>query len=402
MVYDGGLSYWPGYRNSDQWGSTYAGHFLLEAKKKGYYVSEDIINNWIGFQQRNAQAWTPQNHIWQRLDHLQQAYRLYTLALAGRPEWGAMSRLKALTDLSGPAKWRLAGAYALAGRPDEAKQLVANAPTSVSPYRELGYTYGSNWRDAAMIIETLVLLNEKNRALPLLIDLAKGLNNEMFYSTQTTSFTLLAFSKFIAQQKPEALNFQLTAGGGFNKKINTPAMVTIIDLPLEGNPSNTLSIQNKGKSDIFVRVISTGQPALQTETQIHNKLYTEIAYQDMSGNTIDVTNLQQGTEFYAQVRIWNPGDRGELRGIALEQVFAGGWEIGNQRLDGIALPQNITMPDYQDVRDDRVFSYFDLYSNETKIFRIRLTAAYAGRFYLPGLKCSPMYDDNVQSRQFGR
>jgi alpha-2-macroglobulin len=402
VVYDGGLSYWPGYRQSEQWGSTYAGHFLLEAKKKGYHVSDDIINGWMNFQERNAQAWTPQTSIWQNLDHLQQAYRLYTLALAGRPEWGAMSRLKALPDLSGPAKWRLAGAYALAGRPDEAKAIIANTPTTVGSYRELGYTYGSNWRDAAMVIETLVILNERTRALPLLIELSKGLNSERFYSTQTTAFTLLAYGKFVALQKPEALNFQLTGGTNFTKKINTASTVSIVEIPIDGDASKVISIQNKGKSDIYVRVVSTGQPNLQSETLQHTNIYTEIEYEDMSGNKLNVNALEQGTEFYAKVRIWNSGERGDLRGIALEQVFAGGWEIGNQRLDGVVLPQNISMPDYQDIKDDRVFSYFDLYRNETKIFRIRLTAAYAGRFYLPGLKCSPMYDESVQSRQVGQ
>jgi alpha-2-macroglobulin len=49
-----------------------------------------------------------------------------------------------------------------------------------------------------------------------------------------------------------------------------------------------------------------------------------------------------------------------------------------------------------------VFSYFDLYTNETRIYRIRLTAAYAGQFYLPGLKCGPMYDESVVSKQLGQ
>ena len=401
-TYDGGMGYWPGNTTSDQWGSTYAGHFLLEAKRKGYAVSDAWLTNWTAFQQRNAQAWSPSGYIWQNLDHVQQAYRLYTLALAGKPEWGAMSRLKSMTNLSVPAKWRLAAAYALAGRTDEAQQLVYNAPTSVSSYRELSYTYGSNWRDLAMIVETLVLLNDKVRVMPLLQELASGINNEAFYSTQTTAFTLIAYSKFAAKEKGQSMDFVVNVGKGFNKKVNTPATVSIIDLPVAGSNTHSFSIQNKGKGTLYVRIISNGQPAIQTEQIAHTQLYTEIAYLDMAGSEINVSQLEQGTEFYAQVRVWNPGDRGELKELALEQVFAGGWEIGNQRMDGAVIAENISLPEYQDVRDDRVFSYFDLYINETKIFRIRLTAAYAGRFYLPGLSCSPMYDESVVSRQTGQ
>ena len=33
---DGGLAYWPGSRQGDEWGSNYAGHFMLKAKDLGY------------------------------------------------------------------------------------------------------------------------------------------------------------------------------------------------------------------------------------------------------------------------------------------------------------------------------------------------------------------------------
>ncbi len=33
---DGGLSYWPGTGTADEWGTNYAGHFMLEAQAKGY------------------------------------------------------------------------------------------------------------------------------------------------------------------------------------------------------------------------------------------------------------------------------------------------------------------------------------------------------------------------------
>ncbi len=35
---DGGFAYWPGGEDSESWAATYAGHFLLEAERKGYLV----------------------------------------------------------------------------------------------------------------------------------------------------------------------------------------------------------------------------------------------------------------------------------------------------------------------------------------------------------------------------
>ena len=53
---------------------------------------------------------------------------------------------------------------------------------------------------------------------------------------------------------------------------------------------------------------------------------------------------------------------------------------------------------YQDIRDDRVLTYFNLRRGETKIFTIRLQATYAGNFILPAVQCEAMYDVNVQAR----
>ncbi|HMR58621.1 MAG TPA: alpha-2-macroglobulin family protein, partial [Cyclobacteriaceae bacterium] len=78
---DGGFAYWPGSGDSDSWSSTYAGHFLIEAEAKGYYVPNDMIKRWKKHQKRKAQGWRKAQEYGS--SELIQAYRLYTLALAG-------------------------------------------------------------------------------------------------------------------------------------------------------------------------------------------------------------------------------------------------------------------------------------------------------------------------------
>lgn len=96
-------------------------------------------------------------------EDLTQAYRLYTLALANSPELGAMNRMKENKNLSVAAKWRLAAAYFYAGHQETARSIINNLQTKIDNYNELNYTYGSPERDEAMILETLTLLNEKER-----------------------------------------------------------------------------------------------------------------------------------------------------------------------------------------------------------------------------------------------
>jgi uncharacterized protein YfaS (alpha-2-macroglobulin family) len=57
---------------------------------------------------------------------------------------------------------------------------------------------------------------------------------------------------------------------------------------------------------------------------------------------------------------------------------------------------------YQNIRDDRVYTYFDLASNKSKTFKILLNASYAGQFYLPTIYAEAMYDATINARQPGK
>ncbi|HQN57594.1 MAG TPA: hypothetical protein PLR24_10165, partial [Saprospiraceae bacterium] len=58
--------------------------------------------------------------------------------------------------------------------------------------------------------------------------------------------------------------------------------------------------------------------------------------------------------------------------------------------------------DYQDIRDDRVNTFFSLYQGAEKSFKIKLIAAYAGKSYVPAASCSAMYDNTISARVPGK
>ena len=174
---DGGFSYWPGLSESDAWGSNYAGHFLLEAQANGYFVSDYMLQQWKNFQKGKANSWsvTGENYYGSDLD---QAYRLFTLALAKSPELGAMNRLKEFKYLSSEAKWRLAAAYQLSGQQNIALNLISNLPVSFDVRNKPGFTFGSELRDQAMVLETLTLLGRRQQASQVLNTVAEKLAQE--------------------------------------------------------------------------------------------------------------------------------------------------------------------------------------------------------------------------------
>ena len=187
----GGFSYWPGGGDMSEWGTNYAGHFLLEAKKRGYSLPPNLIDRWKKAQAKTARSWQitqPGNRYYYRNNHLVQAYRLYTLALANAPEWGAMNRMLEMKEVSKEAKWRLAAAYAIGGKKDVAQKIIDQLDTQLEEYTELSRSYGSSLRDQAMILETLDLLGNKSEAGTIVRTISDQLSKNKWYGTNTVSY----------------------------------------------------------------------------------------------------------------------------------------------------------------------------------------------------------------------
>ena len=117
---------------------------------------------------------------------------------------------------------------------------------------------------------------------------------------------------------------------------------------------------------------------------------------------MDPSKLEQGTEFIATVTVTNPGLRGQYKNMALNHIFPSGWEINNLRLDSAEDRLKADVPTYQDIRDDRVYTYFDLAAGQRKTFKILLTASYAGSYYMPAVTCEAMYDHSIYARKKGQ
>jgi uncharacterized protein YfaS (alpha-2-macroglobulin family) len=94
--------------------------------------------------------------------------------------------------------------------------------------------------------------------------------------------------------------------------------------------------------------------------------------------------------------------RNDYQNLALSQVFPSGWEINNLRLNNDEALVKTNRGDYQDIRDDRVYTYFRLSAYDERTFSVVLTASYAGTFYLPGTSCEAMYDHSIYAKQKGQ
>ncbi len=397
QIYNGSLSYWPNGSDTDEWGTCYAGHFMFEASKKGFVVPNDFTAKWKQYQKKKARKWTDDG----RRSQLIQAYRLYTLALSGSPEKGSMNRLRENKKLSVEAKWRLAAAYYLTGKERVAKKMVEGLKTEPKDYSLPGATYGSTMRDKAMILETLNMLKINKEAFNILREISTELSANKWLSTQTTAYALIAISKYVKENVTSnkvKFSYQI-AGGKSVSKTGNKAVIQV-DVPINNTKEFALSINNQSSGILYARIITEGVPKSGTETNASNGIKLDVRYLSADGKKITPNKITQGNDFVAEVSIKNMTAQ-NLQQIALTQMFPSGWEIINTRLLGLENISEGDKPQYQDIRDDRVYSYFDLKAGQTKKFRIMLTASYTGEYYLPAVYCEAMYDATINARRKG-
>lgn len=393
----GGLPQWPGSAyQPDAWISSYAGHFMIEAARNGYSISAGFMKRWQDYQAKEAQQWR-----WDpayRQTATVQAYRLFTLALAGSPEKGAMNRLREISMKPSTARWFLAAAYALSGRPEAAMELITL--TGKSPDDEPDYlNYGSLLRDKAVKLYTLVLLKNEEQALILLREICNDLAGDEWHNTHSTAWGLFAWMKYA-----EAHGGTTTENSRFTLTLNSIKT----DGEISGNhifrkpvdqlkTSNNVITENKSEGPLYVSLIMKGVPPPENTTRVNRNLDMQVEYTSMEGIPINHTGMTQGEDFMMILRVTNK-TRADVRNIALTQIIPSGWEIRNTRLFEAALDVRESPFDYRDFRDDRVYTYFGLGPDETKTFVVLLNASYQGEFLHPAIWCEAMYDNNYYSR----
>ncbi len=400
-----GFSYWPNQneRNADPWATSYAGHFMLEAKNAGYSIPQNLLDTWKTWEIEQSKKTFSK-------DFRNQAYRLFLLAIAGAEQMGAMNLMKEnnLEKLDWLSKYLLAGAYHAAGKESIAKQVLEFSGNALvlSDYRENSGTYGSSLRDLALAALVLAKINMQKDALSIYQNLAKEWNSQTWWSTQESAFALLAFAALKNKHSSGDVEVQWSANGKTEKvlvKANKPVK---IDLSSFGSAEIQVNALN---GVVFAELQTKGLP-LEDNIKTENKgLAIERVLFNQRGEKISVSQIKQGDVFWIVFGVKSLAAT-NLENLALSSVLPSGFEISNERLNEDNIPEwlaNVSpnkrpsKSDYMDIRDDRVNWFFGLKPNETKIFAVQIHPSYAGEFRWPGLVLEAMYSPNYFARIAG-
>ncbi|NMC40046.1 MAG: hypothetical protein GYA43_02555, partial [Bacteroidales bacterium] len=299
----GGIALWPGSYQPDNWATSYAGHFMLEAERRGFSVPSSLKQKWLGYQKTTAQKWTWDPKF--RYSSIDQAYRLFTLALAGQPDRGAMNRLRETQGLPQLAGWLLAASYALTGKTEVAGMLTD--VRNIKPEPEYSdYYFGSSLRDRALILYILAMLDKNEEALPLLKEVCEELNRDYWYSTQTTAWALLAYMKYAekfpgAGKNPAKVNVALN-GKRWDELI-VPGTVTTKSLAINERGNNNLSVENISEVPLYVTLVLRGIPFRSEEVKTEKGISMQVEYFNTAMKNINEQAIEQGTDFMMVVRV---------------------------------------------------------------------------------------------------
>ena len=405
-VSNGGFAYWPGESTESEWGTNYATHFLVEAKKLGYSVPDYLYNNAIS-RLKNA-ARQHEGILTTRVN------RVFILALAGEQHMAEMNLLmeNEFKNMSSTEKWMLATAYHLAGAEDIKAQILLNAGTTTKDYEEFSYNFGSKYRDDAIILYCALLTNQMETAELSAKSIALVLSQREYLSTQSAGYMLLALGKYfdvvgISAAKGKIISGTVTLADGSKIDFNKAGRIT---MPIRNNFNQNIQISLAGTSDVeqvYASLSYNGVPLKDESKSFAKNLYLKVEWLSKDGSSINPQSLKQGDVIFAKFSVKNTSPLSRVSEIALTQILPSGWQIENVRLNNTALPDwmqdwNLNKEDYLDIRDDRVMWFFDLRENETLDFVVKINCITAGEFWLPGTLLEAMYNKDYKATTEGK
>lgn len=395
---DGSFRYWES-GTYHQWADLYAGHFLAEAKERGVEVNEDVLRNWTDFTLQKANRWRVEgvSESTQSREELIQAYRLYILAKLNVPAKSAMNRFKNRTLNNQFANVFLGGAYLYSGMNDLGKEIFykgINESNTTYNYA----TFGSTIRNEAIVLMLLSQFEKGDRVNRYYQNFVQKVNQEHWLSTQEKGFAIMACRYYFGKQAGKAnqeVKFDISSKAHQQNrtlKKNTAAVYTWLPNQIK----DEAIIENQSEGKLFIT---------KTERAISKELYKSaesdnlsliVTYTDLNGNEKNLNRIQQGDDIRIQVQVKNL-DIQEQNSLALSVKMPSGWELLNPRMLKTSKEKNDGSFEYQDYRDEKVYTYFSLRKNQTKTFRFRAKANLKGEFYLPSIRCEHMYQGSVKA-----
>lgn len=403
----GAFSLWPGEGAPYEWGTLWAGRFLVLAHAKGHPVPPAMYDHFLSHLSDAASRWSPGAYAGVD-DTLAQVERLDLLALAGKPELPLMNRLRS-APLPSLSRWILAAAYATAGRPDAAAEMAKRIGTSIPDVpRSLGGWLHSPARDRALLLEAMVRAGSADKTQDIFQQVRKDLaDGGTWLSTQEAGTALWAVASWLGGSGTSSgVEARWRLGGG--SWTTAKSAKGTVSIPLPSGFGGEVEVQATSSAAVQALLVRRAVEDPAATPVRSNGIALSVAYRKPTGEAVDPSDLAQGEDFLVEARIQNTSDR-RLENLALVQVFPGGWEPRNENLEGAAQAQGSPASTRAttgkilrtEFRDDRAIHYLTLERGGSVVVLVGARAAYEGAYDRPGAQVQAMYDQRLSATSPG-
>ena len=407
QTYNGGFAFWPGYRTVYPWGTVYATHFLVEARKAGYAVPAENLDAALAYLGTRLLSRDGDDQT-----RPVKAYACFVLAAAGKPNASWTYRLfEAQDKLPGYSRFQLAAALALMKEPKLVERLVGQfAVPELTKRADTGGLLHSDAREAAILLSVcmdlgLEPMDPKVRALVARLESLRDKDGR-WASTQENAFVLMAFGKYARRVSTDTteLEAEVTVDGERLASFTHKDQVLLKPEKLGGRD---VKVHLKGQGLLYYFWAAEGVPASGKVAEKDNGLKVRRRLLTREGAAVDLDAIPQGEVVVIELAVTN--DR-PVRNVVISDLLAAGLEIENPRLatrdadeadeqqafrpikDADALaPQRVEM------RDDRLLLFADLGPARTRRYRYVARAVTRGRFHLPAVSAFCMYRPSIAS-----
>lgn len=391
---DKSFAYWPGTNQSNNWSTIYASHFLSEASKAGYFVDKKFLEQ-IYDHLRDMAVGKGDNN----LTDVHRIYAALVLAQAGRMEQRVVTYLKRVDPTALPpcSRYQLAGALALSGNTLEAGRLV---PIDVQPNLfepETGGDFNSSVRTDAILLETMLAVDPNGPSTDLVAkSLMERARAGQWYTTQDNAFALMALGKYFKLKSAFGFTGSIRIEGDKSYTIDSTGF-SLMRKDLAGKRV-TVTVQS-GDGTCFFYWQASGVPTDHSAPEFDHGMMVRREYLDEDARLVDLKNVRLGSRMVCVITAESTTKF--LQNVVINDLLPAGFEIENPRLKTTPrlswIPTQGGTIDYQDIRDDRLLIFTNLYPNGKVKFYYSLRAISGGLFKVPPVAAECMYNPLIGS-----
>jgi hypothetical protein len=393
QTYSGGFSLWAGYNNPDKFGSVYATDYLVDAEKAGYGVPKLDKDAALDYLERVLSGEEKENPLELK------AYACYVLVKAGRPKQSWVRKLQERKDdLPGYARFYLAAALMTMNDKQGVSEILGEGIADEKIERNTGDDFNSYVKTNGLALSMYMDIEPENPIVPTLVKRLKGaMKNGNWGTTQDNAAALIGLGKYIRYLNTQDTDYQgsVTLDKNVVAQFDSTKTLELKDIDFG---AKDLELSAQGKGSVYYYWSSEGVPLSGKIEEKDKGIKIRRSWLTREGKAVSLDKISQGETIVVDLTIQADA---AYKNVIVEDLLPACFEIENPRIATSEKVDWMTKdnfdPDHIDVRDDRLLLFTNLPSTDVIHFRYVVRAVTKGKFALPAVSASCMYDPSIAS-----